>query len=242
MASTTANCPHCGRRLEKIAVPKFLTSALGQIQLFEDCDCEGAKAAATEREAERAQENEARSAERFRRRMEHAGIRERYQSANHEKAGYYAQKVDDGQSLYFVGKFGVGKTYLACAIARKLLYNKKTVRFATMIDLLLDLQSTYGLPLSEKTVLDKYSSCDVLIIDDLGKEQPTRWALTRILAIINNREANMKPVIITSNLRVSEITNRLGAIDPSDAEAIASRLAGMCEVVDDFGSVDRRLQ
>jgi len=40
---------------------------------------------------------------------------------------------------------------------------------------------------SDKDYLNLYSSVDLLVIDDLGKEKPTEWVLEKLFLIVNNR-------------------------------------------------------
>jgi len=74
---------------------------------------------------------------------------------------------------------------------------------------------------------------DVLFLDDLGAEKMTDFVRQSLYAIINYREQHELPTIITSNYNLSNIS---GKID----DRIASRIAGMCEVIEIKGN-DRRL-
>ena len=58
-----------------------------------------------------------------------------------------------------------------------------------MISLLGNIKSTYNDERAEETenqILNKYINCDLLIIDDLGKERPTEWALEKLYYVINS--------------------------------------------------------
>ena len=123
---------------------------------------------------------------------------------------------------------------------RRLVHHGRRAEMVNAVDLLVEVQSTYGTPKEESAVLAHYSKCPVLVLDDLGKEQQTAWTVSRLYAIINARYANMLPTVITSNFKVSELAARMGACDESTARAIASRIAGSCETVAMAGG-DRRL-
>lgn len=204
-----------------------------------ECGCPGAVEAAKHAQAadDRARKVKAKAA--FEDKLARCGIPRRYLEAVHPKAAEMASEVEAGGSLYISGGYGVGKTHLACAIARHIVRRGKRVRFTTGVDLLLDLQATYGRPESERDVLDACAKCPVLIVDDLGKEQPTDWALSRLYAIVNAREANLLPVVVTSNYEVADLAKRWAGCDRSTAEALASRLSGMARAIEAKGA-DRR--
>lgn len=259
MASTTdkeQKCEFCGKSLAPVYIQSFVAPSELQaaykvcefpggmpltLVTFKPCDCPEAVKLHEAQEAEAKAQQQAEAKERFYANLVRAGIHKKYIEAKHPEAKEYAAKIDGGQSFYFSGSFGTGKTYLACAIARQLVYHKRRVRFVTSVDLLIELQSTYGKAEAEKDVLARYSKCDVLILDDFGKEPPTEWALSRLYAIVNNRDADMLPLVVTSNYRISELVSRMAGCDESTAEALASRLAGMCEAVEIAGE-DRRLK
>lgn len=239
MESTTGRCSHCGRELKPLVLPA-LFGAKEHIIGYEPCDC---PEAVEEREQERRRENEEkREKERraFYSKLEKSGVPKRYLHAKHPMAGELTEKVEGGSSLYVWGENGTFKTTLASAIMRRLVHHGRRAEMVNAVDLLVEVQSTYGTPKEESAVLAHYSKCPVLVLDDLGKEQQTAWTVSRLYAIINARYANMLPTVITSNFKVSELAARMGACDESTARAIASRIAGSCETVAMAGG-DRRL-
>lgn len=259
MPSTTdkaRSCEFCGKPLAPVFVQSFVSRSEleaayrvcefpGGMPItritFRPCDCPEAIQHRQAEEAAEAEKQKLEERERFYSKLKASGIRKRYIDAKHPEAKNYAARIDGGQSFYFSGSFGTGKTHLASAIARQLAYHGKRIRFVTSVDLLIELQSTYGKAEAEKDVLARYSKCDVLFLDDFGKEPPTEWALSRLYAIVNNRDADMMPIVVTSNYRISDLTTRMAGCDESTAEALASRLAGMCEAVEISGD-DRRLK
>ena len=48
---------------------------------------------------------------------------------------------------------------------------------------------------------------DLLIIDDLGVERSTEYAMEQMFYVIDSRYRSRKPMIITTNLRLEEIKN-----------------------------------
>lgn len=141
--------------------------------------------------------------------------------------------------LFITGPMGTGKTHLAAAIANQLMQEGKPVICMTMIDLLDRIRQTFNAAsgnrwddtaLSESALLRKYKTVPLLIIDDMGKEPATKWAVSKIYAIINARYEACLPTIITTNYTDSELVRRLTPEDgdPTTAAATIDRLREMC--------------
>ena len=171
---------------------------------------------------------------------------ENYKITNKNKKAYenaknYANKLINGETdkgLFITGTYGVGKTYLASCIANEVIKNENTVVFGTLIQLLDYIKDTYkDSDISDKEYLNLYSSVDLLIIDDLGKEKPTEWVLEKLFLIVNNRYNNYLPIVITTNYNRNQLRERL-CINKnySIVDSIISRLYEMCggiEIKDD---------
>ena len=153
-----------------------------------------------------------------------------------------ADEIDDtGRGLYIRGGNGTAKTLMAAAIAKAYAERGKAVRFASSVKLLADFKDTYGTSKSEAEVFDDLNGCDLLVIDDMGKENPTSWAATMLYAVIDGRYGSKRPVVVTTNYTEGALAARLAqAMDESTARALMSRLFEMTrEVVLD--GPDRRL-
>lgn len=142
--------------------------------------------------------------------------------------------------LFITGPMGTGKTHLAAAIANQIMQDGTAVICMTMIDLLDRIKRTYeqkrqdGGEANEGSVLSAYKSVPLLIIDDMGKEPATEWAVSKIYAIINARYEAYMPTIITTNYTDSELVRRLTPKDSGDqttADATIDRLREMCAAV-----------
>ena len=151
----------------------------------------------------------------------------------YENAKKYTNKLINGETnmgLFITGAYGVGKTYLASCIANETIKNNITVIFGTLIQLLDFIKDTYkDYNTSDKEYLDLYSSIDLLIIDDLGKEKPTEWVLEKLFLIVNNRYNNYLPIVITTNYNRNQLRERL-CINKnySIVDSIISRIYEMC--------------
>lgn len=152
----------------------------------------------------------------------------------------YAERFKDlkdkGIGLLLTGNFGAGKTHLAAAIAHEIIKQGYQPIFGTLITLLGKVKATYSDSYSkenEEQIINRYINCDLLIIDDLGKEKPTEWVIEKLYYIINCRYENNKPIVITSNYNDTKLMDRLTVGDNLEtSEAIVSRMYEVCQGVD----------
>lgn len=132
--------------------------------------------------------------------------------------------------LLIIGSMGTGKTHLAVAIANQVIQTGMPVICMTMIDLLGRIKATYEKPEAhEDDVLRLYKTVPLLVIDDMGKEKPSEWALSQIYTIINSRYEEYMPIVITSNYGMENLIARLSPNDDlTTARATIDRLREMC--------------
>ena len=134
--------------------------------------------------------------------------------------------------LFISGEKGTGKTHLAAAIANQLIHRGIPVICMTMIDLLERIKRTFSRGnADEGTVLSLYKKVPLLIIDDIGKEPPTEWAVSTIYNIINGRYESYMPTIVTTNYDDKMLIARMtpqATGDSITAEATIDRLMEMC--------------
>lgn len=149
----------------------------------------------------------------------------------------YTLKDKQTTGLFLFGPCGTGKTHLAVAITRGLLLKGHQVIFTTVQELLMEIRRAFGSDASsvetEEYYLNKYVSFPFLVLDDLGVEKTTEWNRQVLDYLINERDVRMKPLIVTSNLNVADIANKID-------QRVASRLAGMCSLVELKGPDFRR--
>lgn len=126
-----------------------------------------------------------------------------------------ANLITLNKPIYIYGKVGTGKTLAMAMLGRKFQDSKKTVQFYTVSGLLTKMKEglTAGTLANETddSVSQIHKRCkkvDLLILDDLGTEQPTAWSIEQIFLIINERYNDEKPTAITSNLNLDELMKR----------------------------------
>ena len=119
-------------------------------------------------------------------------------------------------SLLLYGKTGLGKTHLSLAIAGNAVEEGYGVIYSSAQNLFNKLEKDkFGKAdaNTEEAILD----CDLLIIDDLGAEFTTQFTVSALYNIVNSRELEGKPTIISTNLMPEQLTKAYG-------ERIASRI------------------
>ena len=123
------------------------------------------------------------------------------------KAKTYADKWSDMLSknigLLLWGEVGTGKTYFAACIANALVENCVTVKMTNFSTILNDLFYEND----KNQYIDRLNNHSLLIIDDLGIERDTEYALEQVYNIIDTRYKSNKPLIVTTNLTITEIKN-----------------------------------
>ncbi len=151
-----------------------------------------------------------------------------------EYADHFTEHLANGDGLYIEGTFGTGKTHLAAAIAIQLMEQGHTVIFKTADDLLRDIKATFDESgREEQRVLDTLKDCELLIIDDIGKEQATDWSTAQLYAIINDRYECQRPLIVTTNFNENDLiaVESPKYVGEHRIRAILSRLHEMCRLM-----------
>lgn len=113
-----------------------------------------------------------------------------------------------GKGLYFHSNAkGSGKTRLAVSIANDLIKNNLVVaKFCTTIQILDQIRETWGGQASTETrLIQDIVSVPVLVVDDIGVEQPKDWINERFYNILNGRMIEKRITIFTSNFRINEL-------------------------------------
>lgn len=122
-----------------------------------------------------------------------------------EMAKKYADRFQDmykkNQGLLLYGPVGTGKSFTAACIGNYLLNNAKPVIMTSFVKILQDVWENDR----EAEYITILNSASLLIIDDLGTERKTDYALEKVYNIIDSRVRANKPMIITSNLELNDM-------------------------------------
>jgi DNA replication protein DnaC len=121
------------------------------------------------------------------------------------------------KNAILIGPSGVGKSHLASAMCYKALQKGIPTAFITCFDLVNKLKKSSR----KHTLLNYYSSVDVLCLDELGYVFPNQEQANDIFQIISKR-SELASTIVTTNL----IPSQWGKIfEASTATAILDRLS-----------------
>lgn len=119
--------------------------------------------------------------------------------------------------LLLQGGYGCGKTHLAAAIANFAVGMGVPTLFITVPDLLDALRRSYTDPTTSYEVrFEEIRRAPLLVMDDFGTQNATEWAREKLFQIINYRYINHLATVITTNLPLAEIDDRIRSrlIDP----------------------------
>lgn len=127
----------------------------------------------------------------------------RYNEQNTKLCKRYATKFDlmleKNQGLIFWGDVGTGKSFAAASIANYLLEHKVPVVMTSLVEILKAIQEGSSM---ESEIIARMNRAKLLILDDLGAERSTDYALEKVYNIIDIRYRRKLPMILTTNLTI----------------------------------------
>ncbi len=156
---------------------------------------------------------------------------EYYRGADLEKVEYnlsvakeFAENFSEGytENLLLLGGTGLGKTHISTAIAKRVIERGYDVLYDSAQNMITAFEQDrfhrgYGDDSPYES--EKYFSCDLLIIDDLGTEIANSFSVSCLYNVINTRINKGKPVVINTNMNQKIMLSRYD-------ERISSRLLG----------------
>lgn len=178
------------------------------------CQCEVQKREAMQKRLDH--EEEMRRIERLKSaslmdsKMRSASLKTFTQTADNEKLhriiGNYVEHFstfyEQNRGILFWGDVGTGKSYAAACIANELLSKSVSVVMTSFVKILPQLQ---GFDVDESEYMAQINVAKLLIIDDLGAERSTDYALEKVYNVIDSRYRTGKPLILTTNLSLKDM-------------------------------------
>lgn len=133
---------------------------------------------------------------------------------------YAAEFSEKSGNLLFSGGTGLGKTFLSACIARTVADRGYSVVYESASHLFTKLErAKFSGDEEARREAEKYSACNLLIVDDLGTEMGGQFTTSALYTLINDRILEGRATIISTNLNTAELERRY-------SPAIASRLRG----------------
>ena len=125
----------------------------------------------------------------------------------------YAEDFDAKASgnIAMFGGTGLGKTHLSSAVARSVIERGYDVYYVGAQGMISDFEYNRfgnGSVANSDGDLEKYTECDLLIIDDLGTEVSNQFTTSCLYNVINTRLNKKKQTIISTNLSQDEFRKR----------------------------------
>ena len=130
--------------------------------------------------------------------------------------GRYARGESEQPILFLMGPNGTGKSHLGLAILNwRLAAGGPYGRYANTADWLDELRATFNrsetdlLGMTFDQLWQSYVGADLVMLDDLGMQQPTPWAQEKLEQFLDHRYREGLPTILTTNTRRSNLGPRL---------------------------------
>jgi DNA replication protein DnaC len=145
-----------------------------------------------------------------------------------------AREFANGQSansvLTFWGPNGTGKSHLIEAIGRLMMTRGVWVKYAFSADLLDTLRASYSDDAEGgfEKAYGLYSRPAVLMLDDLGAEKSTEWAVEKLTRLIDDRYRQDRPMVVATNMTEAVMAERLS---PRLADRLFDYRTGKVRVV-----------
>ena len=147
-----------------------------------------------------------------------------------------ARWVDAHQNVLILGPTGVGKTYLACALAQAAIRRGHTALYLRVPRMLSDLATARADGRLRRSMA-AWARVDVLILDDFALRPLGADQAADLLEVVEDR-AQLRSTILTSQLPVNLWHQALG--EPTVADAILDRVVHTAHRIELHGGSRRR--
>lgn len=148
----------------------------------------------------------------------------------------FANKFGQGnpKNLFLTGNPGLGKTFLSAAIARLVSEKGYSVVYDSAINVFNRFEAQkFGRDQEANQDVERYLSCDLMILDDLGSEMTSPLIQSSLYQLINSRMLSDRRTVISSNLSLEDVSRRY-------TPQVYSRLSGEYFEVRFFGEDIRK--
>ena len=117
---------------------------------------------------------------------------------------HWSEMREKNVGLLLWGGVGTGKSFMAGCISNALMEQEVTVCMTNFARIMNELNNAFS---GRNEAVDRLCGYPLLVIDDFGMERGTEYALEQIYNIIDSRYRSRKPLIVTTNLTLTELKN-----------------------------------
>lgn len=127
-------------------------------------------------------------------------------------AEHFADRRRAGTCLVFVGRSGTGKSHLAIGIASHIMRAGYGALYCNVYDAVRAIRDTWsrGASRSEEDVLRRFTSIDLLILDEVGAPMVNGGEQNELFKMINRRYERVAPTLVISNQNRDGLLASLG--------------------------------
>lgn len=130
----------------------------------------------------------------------------------------WGKALDENSGLLFYGNPGGGKTYAAACIANALIDHGIPAMITSFPRIL-------AVSFEERAeAIRQVRKFPLLVLDDLGTERTTDYALEVVYTVVNERYKSGKPLIVTTNMGLKDLKNPKSI----DYQRIYERILEIC--------------
>ena len=154
-------------------------------------------------------------------RLTFANLISRGRSSNRRDQERFKVCVEDAHAfaespegwLVLSGPSGCGKTHIAAAIANRAIECGRAALFMVVPDLLDHLRAAYrpDSDIAYDEFFEQVRNAPLLLLDDLGTQSATPWAQEKLFQLINHRFNAQLPTVVTTNVPLDKLDERLRA-------------------------------
>lgn len=141
-------------------------------------------------------------------------------------------ELEKSGSIIMMGNTGLGKTHLSSAMGGVIISKGNDVYYTGAVEMLSEFETErfgYDRSGEASSATDKYFTCDLLIIDDLGTELINQFTTSCLYNVINSRLIKKKATIINTNFSRDELRKKY-------QDRITSRIFGEYTVLPFLGT------